>query len=75
MTYYNLIFKYGEERFVDDAVRQGLNGYCRTFLRKQENWRHFPGLDMIFLVAPTARMIGSGWSARSRASSVRSLTE
>ena len=40
MTYYNLIFHYGEERFVSDAVASGLDGIIlRTFPRKRpEYW-------------------------------------
>ena len=59
MTYYNLIFRYGEERFVSDAVSAGLDGIilpdlppeeARTLIRLSKK----AGLDMIFLLAPTS---------------------
>lgn len=59
MTYYNLIFKYGEERFVDDAVAAGLDGLILPDLPPEEAGTLIPlakksGLDMIFLAAPTS---------------------
>jgi tryptophan synthase alpha chain len=59
MTYYNLIFKYGEERFVTDAVAAGLDGIILPDLPPEEAGTLIPaakkaGLDMIFLVAPTS---------------------
>jgi tryptophan synthase alpha chain len=59
MTYYNLIFKYGEERFVSDAVAAGLDGIILPDLPPEEAGTLAPlarnaGLDMIFLLAPTS---------------------
>jgi tryptophan synthase alpha chain len=59
MTYYNLIFKYGEERFVHDAVAAGLDGLILPDLPPEEAGTLIPfakkaGLDTIFLVAPTS---------------------
>ncbi len=59
MTYYNLIFKYGEERFVHDAVAAGLDGLILPDLPPEEAGTLMPaakkaGLDTIFLLAPTS---------------------
>jgi tryptophan synthase alpha chain len=59
MTYYNLIFKYGEERFVHDAAAAGLDGVILPDLPPEEAGILIPaakkaGLDMIFLLAPTS---------------------
>ncbi len=59
MTYYNLIFQYGEERFVNDAVNAGLDGLILPDLPPEEGASlaasaKKAGLDMIFLVAPTS---------------------
>ncbi|MGE5172717.1 MAG: tryptophan synthase subunit alpha [Betaproteobacteria bacterium] len=59
MTYYNLIFKYGEERFVHDAVAAGLDGIILPDLPPEEAGTLIPpakkaGLDTIFLLAPTS---------------------
>jgi tryptophan synthase alpha chain len=59
MTYYNLIFKYGEERFVNDAVAAGLDGLILPDLPPEEAGTLIPlakkaGLDTIFLLAPTS---------------------
>lgn len=59
MTYYNLIFKYGEERFVRDAVAAGLDGLILPDLPPEEAGTLIPpakkaGLDTIFLLAPTS---------------------
>ncbi|HUL00306.1 MAG TPA: tryptophan synthase subunit alpha [Nitrospirota bacterium] len=59
MTYYNLIFKYGEERFVNDAVSAGLDGIILPDLPPEEaraliRVSKKAGLDMIFLLAPTS---------------------
>lgn len=58
MTYYNIIFKYGEERFIKDAVRCGVNGAIIPDLPPEEafNYRQCAdaqGLDTVFLCAPT----------------------
>jgi tryptophan synthase alpha chain len=59
MTYYNLIFKYGEEPFVSDAVAAGLDGLILPDLPVEEAGSlnaaaKKAGLDMIFLAAPTS---------------------
>ena len=59
MTYYNLIFKYGEERFVKDATTAGLDGIILPDLPPEEAGALIPpakkeGLDTIFLLAPTS---------------------
>ncbi len=59
MTYYNLIFHYGEERFVLDAAAAGLDGIILPDLPPEEAGTLAPlakkaGLDMIFLLAPTS---------------------
>jgi tryptophan synthase alpha chain len=59
MTYYNLIFKYGEEHFVHDAVAAGLDGLILPDLPPEEAGTLMPlakkaGLDTIFLIAPTS---------------------
>jgi tryptophan synthase alpha chain len=59
MTYYNLVFKYGEERFVHDAVTAGLDGIILPDLPPEEAGTLIPaakkaGLDTIFLLAPTS---------------------
>lgn len=59
MTYYNLIFKYGEEKFVHDATAAGLDGMILPDLPPEEAGTLAPlakkaGLDMIFLLAPTS---------------------
>jgi tryptophan synthase alpha chain len=59
MTYYNLIFKYGEERFVRDAAAAGLDGIILPDLPPEEAGTLIPlakkaGLDTIFLLAPTS---------------------
>ena len=59
MTYYNLIFHYGEERFVNDAIAAGLDGVILPDLPPEEAVTLIPlakkaGLDTIFLLAPTS---------------------
>jgi len=59
MTYYNLIFKYGEERFVADAAAAGLDGLILPDLPPEEagtlmSLAKKAGLDTIFLLAPTS---------------------
>lgn len=59
MTYYNLIFHYGEERFVNDAAAAGLDGVILPDLPPEEAGVLIPaakkaGLDTIFLLAPTS---------------------
>jgi tryptophan synthase alpha chain len=59
MTYYNLIFHYGEEKFVKDAVAAGLDGLILPDLPPEEAGTLVPlakkaGLDTIFLLAPTS---------------------
>lgn len=59
MTYYNLIYRYGEERFAADAADAGVDGMIIPDLPPDEagtlisaSKRH--GLDLIFLLAPTS---------------------
>ncbi len=59
MTYYNLIFHYGEERFVNEAAAAGLDGLILPDLPPEEAGTLIPlakeaGLDLIFLLAPTS---------------------
>lgn len=59
MTYYNLIFHYGEERFVADAAAAGLDGVILPDLPPEEAGvliaaSKKAGLDTIFLLAPTS---------------------
>jgi len=59
MTYYNLIFRYGEERFVSDAVAAGLDGLILPDLPPEEagtlmTLAKKAGIDTIFLLAPTS---------------------
>jgi tryptophan synthase alpha chain len=59
MTYYNPIYKYGEERFARDAVTCGVDGVIIPDLPPEEAGQLLPvsyrvGLDTIFLLAPTS---------------------
>jgi len=59
MTYYNPIFKYGEERFVLDASAAGVDGIIVPDLPPDEagnmiKYAKKSGLDTIFLLAPTS---------------------
>lgn len=59
MTYYNPVFKYGEEAFVQDAVKAGVNGVIIPDLPPDEattlrGLARSAGLDTIFLAAPTS---------------------
>lgn len=59
MTYYNLIFRYGEERFAVDAASAGLDGVILPDLPPEEagtliHAAKKAGLDAIFLIAPTS---------------------
>ncbi len=59
MTYYNLIFKYGEERFVKDAAAAGLDGLILPDLPPEEagtlaGFARKAGIDTIMLTAPTS---------------------
>ena len=59
MTYYNIIFKYGEERFVDEATARGVDGVIVPDLPPEEakdfiRFSRAKGLDTIFLLAPTS---------------------
>lgn len=59
MLYYNLILKYGEEKFVKDAVSAGVDGVIIPDLPPDEaagliaSAREY-GLDTVFLLAPTS---------------------
>ena len=59
MTYYNPIFKYGEEAFISDAAEAGVDGFIIPDLPPEEAGSLIKscrpkGLDTIFLVAPTS---------------------
>lgn len=59
LTYYNLIYKYGVRRFVQDAVEAGLDGVVTADLPPEEasdliSAAREYGLATIFLVAPTS---------------------
>lgn len=63
MTYYNPVFKYGEERFVADAVAAGVDGVivpdlppeeAKPFISAARSRRRERPLDTVFLVAPTS---------------------
>lgn len=59
MTYYNLIFHYGEEKFVREASSAGLDGVILPDLPPEEAGTLMTsakkaGLDTIFLLAPTS---------------------
>jgi tryptophan synthase alpha chain len=58
MTYYNPVFRYGVEKFVEQAAEAGITGLIipdipveETTELKQSCEKH--GLDLIFLIAPT----------------------
>ncbi|MBI3622031.1 MAG: tryptophan synthase subunit alpha [Nitrospirae bacterium] len=59
MTYENPVHKYGERRFVEDAVKAGVDGVIVPDLPMEEagplhNHCKRHGLDLIFLAAPTS---------------------
>lgn len=59
MTYYNPVFKYGEERFVADAFNAGVDGVIVPDLPPDEaealmKYSRKEGLSTIFLLAPTS---------------------
>ena len=59
MTYYNPIFKYGEERFVNDASNAGVDGIIVPDLPPEEaeailKYSKKKDFDIIFLLAPTS---------------------
>jgi tryptophan synthase alpha chain len=59
MTYYNPVFKYGLEAFVEDAVNAGVDGVIIPDLPPDEasdliRLSRKAGLDTIFLLAPTS---------------------
>jgi tryptophan synthase alpha chain len=59
MTYYNLIFRHGEERFVSDASSAGVDGIIIPDLPPDEagdlmRFSKKKGFDIIFLLAPTS---------------------
>jgi tryptophan synthase alpha chain len=59
MTYYNPVFKYGDESFVRDATRAGVDGVIVPDLPPDEagelrKLARKGGLDTIFLLAPTS---------------------
>lgn len=59
MTSFNPVYVYGQEKFVDDAVRVGVDGVIVPDLPPEEaqaleDYAHQKGLDMIYLLAPTS---------------------
>lgn len=59
MTYYNPVFKYGDEAFIKEAVRVGVDGVIIPDLIPDEAGDFIKtarkyGLDTIFLLAPTS---------------------
>ena len=59
MTYYNPVFKYGEERFVNDVKLAGADGIIVPDLPPEEaggliKHSRKKGFDIIFLLAPTS---------------------
>jgi len=59
MLYYNLVHRYGEARFVADAVKAGVDGVIIPDLPPEEatslmKEAKVSGLDVIFLLAPTS---------------------
>jgi tryptophan synthase alpha chain len=59
MTYYNPVFKYGLEKFVNDSVHAGVDGVIIPDLPPDEasdliGPAEAAGLDTIFLIAPTS---------------------
>jgi tryptophan synthase alpha chain len=59
MTYYNLIYKYGEERFVRDAADAGVDGMIVPDLPPDEaanllGLSRKAKMDLVFLLAPTS---------------------
>lgn len=59
MTYYNPIFKYGDEDFIKDSVTSGVDGVIIPDLPFEEatdfiKTSKMKGLDTIFLLAPTS---------------------
>jgi tryptophan synthase alpha chain len=59
MTYYNLIFRYGEERFMQDAPAAGVDGLIVPDLPPEEAGElirraRTKAFDTIFLLAPTS---------------------
>lgn len=59
MTYYNIIYKYGEKKFVYDAVSNGVDGVILPDLPPEEasdfiTFARAGKLDTIFLIAPTS---------------------
>lgn len=60
MTYYNLIFKRGLEKFTKDCKDSGITGIIVPDLPPEESeelagYCHEQGVDLIFLVAPTTK--------------------
>jgi len=59
MTYFNIIFQYGLEQFVHDAINAGVDGLIVPDLPPEEagdllKFANQAGLDIIFLLAPTS---------------------
>lgn len=59
MTYYNPVFKYGEDKFVEDAIQAGVDGVIIPDLPPDEaegliKKSRKPGFATVFLLAPTS---------------------
>ncbi len=59
MLYYNLVFKFGNERFIRNAAKSGVDGVIIPDLIPDEAGEFIPlarryGLDTVFLLAPTS---------------------
>lgn len=59
MTYYNIVFQYGIDRFPQDALSSGIDGVIIPDLPPEEaseliKKSRYSGLDTIFLLAPTS---------------------
>jgi len=63
MTYYNPVFKYGEEAFIKDAIQAGVDGIivpdlppeeAGEFIKLSRRGSGGRRLDTIFLIAPTS---------------------
>ena len=59
LTYYNLVFSYGEEKFITDAARAGIDGLVIPDLPLEESsslqsLALQQGVDLIYLLTPTS---------------------
>lgn len=59
LTYYNLVFSYGQEIFLKNSAQSGADGLIIPDLPLEESYQlrktaHLEGLDLIYLLAPTS---------------------